>query len=274
MEQENNTPVTALFQKKSEEQRVSAPVAVFDSGVGGIGVLREIRRIAPCEELLYFGDSANAPYGLRDRNEVRELVLSHAAQLLSRAKALVLGCNTATALAVSELRRRYPDVPIIGMEPALAPALAVREHPRILVLATPITLREGRFAALLKRKAAGAAVVPIAAGELVRLVEGDRVHTPACEAYLAELLTPYLDPVPDALVLGCTHFSFAVGAIRRVIGQEIPIFDGNAGTARQLMRRLQAAGLCNPTPARGAVTLTSSDQKMLPLYARLLFAEE
>lgn len=273
MEQQNNTPVTTLFQAEGKEQRVNAPVAVFDSGVGGIGVLREIRRLAPCEELLYFGDSANAPYGLRDREEVRELVLSHAAQLLSRAKALVLGCNTATALAVGELRRRYPDVPIIGMEPALAPALAVCAHPRILVLATPITLGEGRFVALLKQKAAGATVLPVAAGELVELVEGDRVHTSACAAYLSELLTPYLDPAPDAVVLGCTHFSFAAGAIRAVVGERVPIFDGNVGTARQLVRRLRSEGLCNPTPARGAVTLTSSDRKMLPLYARLLFAE-
>ncbi len=271
--EQNNTPVTAFFYEASEKGRVHAPVAVMDSGAGGIGVLREICALLPCEEMLYFGDSSNAPYGERSAEEVRALVLGHAERLLMRAKALVLACNTATALAVTELRRRYPGVPIIGMEPALKPALAVGSAPRILVLATPITLRERNFATLLQKHGKEATVVPISAPAMVRLVETGAWDSPEMLSYVRELLTPYLRPAPDALVLGCTHFPFAMAAIRQVVGRSIPIFDGAKGTARQLARRLRAAGLLNPTPARGTVTLTSSDSAALPLYARLLFAE-
>ncbi len=272
--QEKNTPVRPIFDKMNEQERKHAPVAVMDSGAGGVAVLREICRLLPRENLLYFGDSANAPYGERSPEEARALVLEHAERLLGGAKALVLACNTATALAVNELRRAYPGVPIIGMEPAIKPALSVAECPRVLVLATPITLRGRGFATLLQRYAAQATVVPIALTDLVRLVEAGQEQSPAVTDHLRGILGPYLDPAPDAVVLGCTHFSFVASAIRQVVGREVPIFDGAIGTARQLARRLAACELINPTPARGTVTLTSSKSGVLPLYARLLFDGE
>ncbi len=271
--QQKTPPVSALFHSLSERERALAPVAVMDSGAGGIGVLRQIRTLLPREDLLYFGDSANAPYGERSPDEVRALVMEHAATLLQRAKALVLACNTATALAVDELRCAYPAIPIVGMEPALKPALAVGESPRVLVLATPLTLRGGSFSALLQKYEKMATVVPISAPDIVRLVEQDKAESEEMEQYVERLLAPYRHPKPDALVLGCTHFPFARKAICRAMGAEIPIFDGAEGTAKQLARTLEAKGLLNPKPGRGAVTLTSSGERILPLYAKLLFDE-
>lgn len=271
---EKSAPVMPLTEKKMAGARAGLPIAVMDSGVGGLCVLREIRRLLPREELLYFGDSANAPYGERDREELCPLILAHAQRLLREAKALVLACNTATALVAEQLRALYPDVPIIGMEPALKPAVSVKENPRVLVLATEVTLREGRFAALVKKYAKVAHVVPICAPGIVRMVEEGAQSSPRMRAYLQELLAPYLLETVDAVVLGCTHFPFAKDAISHTVGGDIPIFDGVEGTARQLGRRLEEAGLLNPAPARGAVCLTSSLSRLLPHYARLLFCDE
>lgn len=266
-----NDPVLPFFEQKTVGDRQSLPVAVMDSGAGGLCVLREIRRLLPREELLYFGDSANAPYGEKEPQVVKAWIATHAARLLQESKALVLACNTATALMVEELRHKYPQVPIIGMEPALKPASVVGEHPRVWVLATEVTLREGRFAALVERYAKVAHVVPICAPGIVKLVEKGAERSPEMAQYLQELLTPYLSPRPDAVVLGCTHFPFAKAAISHTVGGDIPIFDGVEGTARQLARRLADAGLLNDLPTRGAVRLTSSQPRILPLYARLMF---
>ena len=243
-----------------------APIAVLDSGVGGIGVLREVKRQLPNEQLLYFGDSANAPYGERPREALLVLIESHAARLLSHCKALVLACNTATAVAAAELRARYPHTPIIGMEPALKPALSVCPHPHILVLATETTLREAKFEALAARFASEAHILPLPAPGLVRLVEAGLGDSAKADAYLRQILAPLGDARPDAVVLGCTHFPFAAKAIRRVLGTEIPVFDGATGTARELARQLSTRGLRTPATAPGRVMLTTSAPDRLPLY--------
>ncbi len=268
---EKNRPVLPLMDKNEADDRAKLPVAVMDSGVGGLCVLHEIRRVLPCEELLYFGDSAYAPYGERDPEVLRAHILEEAERLLRECKALVLACNTATALAAQELRRRHGDVPIVGMEPALKPALGVCDNPRVLVLATPLTLREEKFAELAEKYGKSATVLPLPAPDIVKMVEAGAESSPELDAYLRELLAPYRDPVPDAVVLGCTHFPFVKEQILRALGKEVPIFDGVRGTARQVYRLLAEAGLCNPTPTRGAVRLTSSRAGVLPLYARMLF---
>lgn len=250
---------------------IAAPVAVFDSGVGGIGVLREVRKALPHEDILYFGDSAMAPYGERPTAQVRELVCAHAARLLKRAKALVLACNTATAAAAAELRDLYPQIPIIGMEPAVKPALTVLPHPKILILATPATLREEKLKGLLDRHRADATFYKCPAPGLVRLVEAGLANTPEADRYLATILAPFTgERRPDAVVLGCTHFPFAKAAISRFFADRVPLFDGAPGTAQETARRLGAAGLLCPTPRRGTVILTSSTPQALPLYRRML----
>ena len=246
------------------------PVALFDSGAGGIGVLREVKKLLPREQFLYFGDAANAPYGERTADEIAALVLSHATRLLDSCKALVLACNTATAVAADTLRRRFPDRIIVGMEPALRPAVAVAPHPRVLVLATALTLAEEKFAKLLAAYREQADIYPVPAPRLVTFVENGQASSRECGAYLTALLSPYLDKRPDAVVLGCTHFPFARVAISRVVGEGVPLFDGARGTARQLVKRLAAAALLAPTGTVGGLTLTTSDPEQLPLYRRLL----
>ena len=268
---EKNRPVSALFDETEADARAKLPVAVMDSGVGGLCVLREIRRILPCEELLYFGDSAFAPYGEREARELKAHILTEAERLLAQSKALVLACNTATALAAEELRVRHPDIPIVGMEPALKPALGVCEDARVLVLATALTLREEKYVHLAEKCGKAATVMGLPAPEIVKMVEAGAENSPEMDAYLSDLLAPYRAPAPDAVVLGCTHFPFVKEKILRALGKDVPVFDGVRGTARQLYRLLAESGLCNPTPTRGAVRLTSSRAGVLPLYARMLF---
>ena len=225
----------------------TAPIAVLDSGVGGIGVLRELQKALPGEAFLYFGDCANAPYGEKSPARIREIVLARATRLLCRAKALVLACNTATAVAATELRRKTL-LPVIGMEPAVHPALSVCPHPRVLVLATKATLEGEKFRALARNAGAtGATVVPLAAPGIVRLVEAGTLAGAAPRAYLTELLSPFCSIRFDAVVLGCTHFPFLEEELHRALGYPVPFFDGAAGTARETGHRLAAAGLLRST---------------------------
>jgi len=218
------------------------PIAVFDSGVGGISVLRELVRLMPGEKYLYYGDSANAPYGNRTTQQVQALTLAAADMLVRRGiKALVVACNTATAAAIEELRRKYPDTIVVGIEPALKVAVDHFPNGHIGIMATQVTLRENKLASQLERFAQ-AQVELIPAPGLVELVEDGKADSPEAEALLRKILTPYVGKL-DALVLGCTHYPFACKAIARVLGTEVPLLDGGPGTARQTKRCLEQAGL-------------------------------
>ena len=222
-------------------ERTELPIAVFDSGLGGISVLRALVQRLPGEDFLYFGDSANAPYGVRPVAEVRRLTQDVIGRLYDRGiKAAVIACNTATSAAIGPLRAAFPDIPVIGIEPALKPAVA--HHRRVLVLATPLTLREEKFVALMHQCAgcAGCAeIVPLPCPELVEFVERGELDSPALTAYLARQLGPYAGRV-DAAVLGCTHFPFAKRAIQQIVGNDVYVVDGGAGAARELRRLLEA----------------------------------
>ena len=168
-------------------ERTELPIAVFDSGLGGISVLRALVQRLPGEDFLYFGDSANAPYGVRPAEEVRRLTQDVIARLYDRGiKAAVIACNTATSAAIGPLRAAFPDIPVIGIEPALKPAVA--HHRRVLVLATPLTLREEKFAALMQQCAGCAEITPLPCPELVEFVERGELDSPALTAYLARQL--------------------------------------------------------------------------------------
>ena len=225
-------------------------IAVFDSGLGGLSVLRHLRRRMPGERFLYYGDSAHAPYGVRSRAEVEALTLSTAERLMSRGlKALVVACNTATSAAIEPLRAKYPDLIVVGIEPALK--LAADRFPggRIGVMATPVTLREEKFCHLLTRYAAKCQVYKIPAPQLVPLIEEGRVDTPIMEQTLHGLLDPFADKM-DALVLGCTHFPFASHAMERLLGPRVAVLDGGDGTARETLHRLEAADLLEKGPGQ------------------------
>ena len=246
-------------------------IAVFDSGVGGISVLRHLIRHMPGERFLYFGDSANAPYGSRTTEEVRALTLA-AAELLTTEyaiKALVIACNTATAAAVKEVRAAYPNLIVIGIEPALKVAADHFPGGRIGVMATEVTLREEKFEELLHRFDENCTIAKIPAPGLVQLVEAGKVDAPETEELLRTILADYIGRL-DALVLGCTHYPFAARAISRVLGEQVVLLDGGDGTARETKRRLTEAGLLAEGDGEVTIVNSSGDPKMIRLsYERL-----
>ena len=247
------------------------PIAVFDSGVGGISVLRALRQALPLERFVYFGDSANAPYGPRTTEEIRRLTLENLRRLDRdwHFKAAVIACNTATSAAINALREEYPDRPIVGIEPALK--LAADRHPggTILVLATETTLREEKFAALTQRVRADCRVIGLPCPELVEYVERGETDSPRLEAWLRARLAPWLDPAPAAVVLGCTHFPFAAPVLARLMPPETELLDGSEGTARQTRRLLEQAGLLREAGPGEIRFLSSGGPEMLRLSRRL-----
>ena len=252
----------------------NAPIAVFDSGVGGISVLRHLLRLMPGEDYLYFGDSANAPYGSRTTEDVRRLTMAAAESLIQRGiKALVIACNTATAAAVQEVRSQYPDLIVIGIEPALK--LAADHYPggRIGVMATEVTLREEKFDTLLHRFDENCTVAKIPAPGLVQLIEAGLADESQTEDLLRTILAPHIGNL-DALVLGCTHYPFAANAISRILGNHVVLLDGGDGTARETQRRLREANLLSPNK-NGTVIIESSAQSsnMVCLAQELLYRE-
>ena len=254
-----------------------APVAVFDSGLGGISVLRELVRTLPRENYLYFGDSLHAPYGTKTPQEVISLSLQAADRLLSQgAKALVVACNTATSAAIRTLRKTYPELAIVGTEPAIKPA--VERHPggRILMLATAMTVQEEKFQHLKAQYDEQAQIIPIACSGLMEYVEQGVLRGAEVEGYLLDKLEPYLKVPIDAVVLGCTHYPFLSGAIRRIVGRRPEIIDGSIGIARQLERRLEEQGLLNTDVAPGTVEFQNSldEPEMLSLMQALFRYED
>ena len=219
---------------------VNGKIAVFDSGIGGVSVLAEIMRLLPHEDFLYFADAANAPYGNKAAETLRPLIIEQAERLLSQGlKALVIACNTATSVAVGNLRELYPETPVLGIEPAIKPALEATTG-RILVLATEVTVREQKLSDLLSRLAAGREIRLAACSGLMELIEADPASIET-ERYLIKKVTEDGE-LPEAIVLGCTHYLFA----RPLLEKNFPamqVFDGNKGLARHLAKVLQEKGL-------------------------------
>lgn len=237
------------------QRQKKAPIGMFDSGVGGISVLREARRILPGESFVFFGDTMNAPYGTKTKEEVLYLSRTVVEKLLDMgAKAIVIACNTATSAAARELREQY-DLPIIGMEPALKPAAALHKDGYILSLATPGTIKGEKYQHLLERYGEG--VVSLPCPGMMEFVEKGEVDSDALHQFLELLFASYKEKEPEAIVLGCTHYVFLKKAIRRHF-PNVPLIDGNGGTVRQLKHLLEERDLLNEEEAMGNVTLLSS----------------
>jgi glutamate racemase len=227
-----------------------APVGIFDSGVGGLSVLRHIQAQLPNEHLLYFADSAFAPYGDKPEPVVIERVLSIAAFLAGRGvKALVVACNTATVAAVRVLRERYPEMPIVGVEPGLKPAAAATRNGTVGVLATERTLAGEKFLLLRDQviEATGARFLLQACVGLADQIEFGEPGSPALDAMLERYVAPLLAQGADTLVLGCTHYPLVQGSIEHVIRRhtavDVALIDTGDAVARQLARLLAAASL-------------------------------
>lgn len=238
----------------------NAPVGVFDSGVGGISVLKVLHSVLPNENFIYCGDSANAPYGEKSAEEVRLISEAVVERLLGMgAKAIVIACNTATSAAAAYLREKYPHIPIIGMEPAVKPAAMSGEHPTVLVMATPLTIREAKFRRLIEKYKDKAEFIDVPCHGLVELIERGITEGDEMDSYLADLLRePMKGRKIDAAVLGCTHYIHAGEAIRKALGENVEIFDGALGTARETKHRLEDAGILNCSDLVGSVDIINS----------------
>lgn len=221
------------------------PIGVFDSGAGGLSVLKELVRLMPEEDFIYYGDSLNAPYGVKPLEQVRKLTYACAEHLLGLGvKEIVIACNTATSAACRIMRGMYPELPLVGVEPAVKPA--VEHHPgmKVAVMATPLTLREEKFKRLVQRYEDQATIIPVPCPDLVEYVERGILEGPGLEGYLKDVLHPCLEEGAKAVVLGCTHFPLVKATIGKVVGEEVRIYDGGEGTARQAKRLLAAKDLC------------------------------
>lgn len=240
----------------------TAPIGIFDSGVGGLTVLAELRRELPNEDIIYFGDEKNAPYGALTHEKMQAVARAAAKRLVDMGvKAITVACNTATAAAIDTLRSTYPQIPIIGTEPAVKVASdAGFKH--ILVLATPVTLSEERFATLVKAKCRGAEVISVPCPGLATLIEENSANDECFDRYLDPIFKEHRGCF-DAIVLGCTHYPLIKTAISDAAAKNgaagVPIIDSGAAIAKQVGRRLTEAKLAAPTDSPGTLTLISSE---------------
>ena len=219
----------------------SDAIGIFDSGLGGISMLCTLSKFLPKERYIYYGDCVNAPYGVKTREEITKRCFAICERLIEQGvKAIVVACNTATSACVKELRATYPHLPIIGMEPALKPAVEAKNHQNVLVLATPFTLREQKFTDLMSRYDHQHHIYRQPCPKLVTLMEsGDYQDPSKVDEALMEYLSPYQDHDIHSIVLGCTHFVFLKQRIMELCGTHVNVIDGNMGTARQVKTLLE-----------------------------------
>ncbi len=238
------------------------PIAVFDSGVGGLSVWREIASLLPGEDILYLADQAHVPYGTRALEEVRAFSEAIAGFLVEKgAQVIVLACNTASAAALHHLRRVFPQVPFVGMEPAVKPAVERTHNGAVGVIATPATFQGELFASLINRYASGVRVLTQACPGLVEAVEAGALDTPVTEALLRQYLTPLIEAGIDQLVLGCTHYHFLRPLIERIAGNGVMVIDPAPAVARQTARVLaQQSGAASLRAHGHHVFYTSGDK--------------
>lgn len=251
------------------------PIGVFDSGLGGLSVLREIRALLPGEDLLYYADNAYCPYGIRGRDQIQERSDRISRLLLDEGvKAIVVACNTASAMAIEHIRLEFPGVPFVGLEPAVKPAVKLTRSGRIGVLATPRTVAGERLRWLIETHANGIEVRTVAATGLVELVEAGVLSGPEVVAALRPLLDPMLEAGADVVVLGCTHYPFLRAEIEAYVGAGIPVIDSGLAIAQRTRMVLRQRGLLIERAGTGSLRMMTSadagDVAAVERVARLL----
>ena len=251
------------------------PVGVFDSGVGGVSVLREIQRQLPAEDLIYVADSAHAPYGDKSVEEIQDRAFHIVDVLLSHnAKAIVVACNTATGVAVEALRERWA-LPIVAIEPAVKPAAAATRTGIVGVLATRQTIASPRFTRLAETWANGARIIAQPCPGLVEHIERGELATERTRHLIAGFVRPLIDQGADTLVLGCTHYPFVEPLIAEIAGPGVAIINPAAAVARELRRRLRESGLLAPETHAGATSYrTSGSPEQLTAMLAMLGVED
>ncbi len=247
-------------------------IGVFDSGVGGISVLKALVKELPNENFIYYGDSAHAPYGTKTVEEIQKLSFEITDHLISEgAKAVVVACNSATSAAVRVMREKYKDIPIVGIEPALKPAVKESEGGAVMVLATPMTIREEKFKKLMARFEKDVEILPVSCPGLMEYVEKGVTSGEELQNYFENLLGEYKEKNIGSVVLGCTHYPFLTGALREFFGDKTKFYEGGEGVARETKRRVKEAGLLSTSKEKGKVVFENSGSaKMIALSEKLL----
>lgn len=236
----------------------SAPIGVFDSGVGGISVLKELHFLMPNENYIYMGDTKNAPYGSKSNSEVYELSSQCVSELIEMGvKAVVIACNTATSIAANDLRKKY-SIPIIGIEPAVKPAAISHPGGNILVMATPVTLRNEKYLNLMKTYEHEANIIPLPCPGLVEIIEKGKGHDGELKDYLDKLFEPYREREISVIVLGCTHYPHIKKHIKNAFCSSVKVIDGGMGTARETRRQLIEHEILNSPENKGEIQFIST----------------
>ena len=240
---------------------VSGPIGIFDSGVGGLSVVSAVREVLPSESLIYLADQAHVPYGPRSLEQVRAFSEGITRYLLAQhAKLIVVACNTASAAALHHLRQVFPQVPIVGMEPAVKPAAERTKSGVVGVLATPATFQGELFASVVERFANGVTVLQDTCPGLVMEIDAGHLDTPKVRTILEWALKPMLAQGIDTVVLGCTHFPFVIPTIESIVGPGVRVIDPAPAVARQVERLLEANRLRPPDKSSSRVRyLTTGD---------------
>jgi len=242
-----------------------APIGIFDSGVGGLSVLRAIRQSMPHEHLVYFADQWHVPYGPRSLEEIRQFSEAITRFLLDEgAKIIVVACNTASAAALYWLREKFPDVPFVGMEPAVKPAAEQTRSGVVGVLATPATFQGEPYNSVMERFASDVTVLQNTCGGLVEEIERGALEGEKTRQILEDALRPMLGRGLDTVVLGCTHYPFVIPQIEAICGDDVNVIDPAPAVARQVERRLDTINAKSTVDAEGEVKVyTSGDAEAL-----------
>jgi glutamate racemase len=234
-------------------------IGIFDSGVGGLSILAQVRQLVPGERILYFADQANVPYGPRGISQVRAFSESITTYLLNKgAKIVVVACNTASAAALQYLREVFPDIPFVGMEPAVKPAAQSSRSQKVGVLATPTTFQGELFGSVVERFAKGIEVIQQTLPGLVERIEMNDLDSSETRAILVERITPLIEAGVDTLVLACTHYAFLIPTIEDMFGSSVVVIDPSPAIARQARYLINQGKLELDTSDPGEITYIST----------------
>ncbi len=237
------------------------PIGIFDSGVGGLSVLREIRSLMPNENIIYFGDQGHVPYGPRPMRQIQDFSEGITRFLLKqRSKIIVVACNTASAAALKHLRETFPDVQFVGMEPAVKPAAEKTQTGKVGVLATPATFQGALYASVVERFANGVELFQNTCSGLVQQIEMGNLNGDETRRILEDALHPMLEKNIDTVVLGCTHYPFVIPLIERIAGEKVRVIDPAPAVARQVKRLVEAGGMANQNGQDGKIRFITSGE--------------
>jgi glutamate racemase len=253
----------------------NSPIGIFDSGVGGISVLRAIREQMPEEFVSYFGDQGHIPYGPRPMEQIRNFSEAITEFLLKKnAKIIVVACNTASAAALKYLREMFPDVQFIGMEPAVKPAAEQTQTGKVGVLATPATFQGALYTSVVERFANGVELLQNTCPGLVQQIEQGKLNSEETHRILKSALLPMLEKNIDTVVLGCTHYPFVIPLIQQIVGNNVRVIDPAPSVAKQTARLLEAGGMRTQSVSNGDIKFyTSGDPDVLRSLLPALLGE-